>query len=96
MLRIALAAVAALCSVTLLSAPAATAQPKFCEHHGTGAGNIYIHACASGGGGGGPDPFFAVLRDEDGNVVHGANGKPTKVCRSACGKLDPKDRIQNP
>ena len=53
MLRTLIAAVAAICTIGLIGAPVAAAQPKFCENHGTGSGQIYIHACATGPGSGG-------------------------------------------
>lgn len=96
MLRTSTALAAAICTIGLIGAPTADAAPKMCDAHGTGKGHIYIAACAGGGGGGGPAPFFAPLRDENGNQVYGANGKRTYVCRSACDNLDHKARVQNP
>lgn len=54
MLRTATAAAAAVFTISLINAPAATAQPKLCESHGIN--HVYIAACAGGGGGGGYDP----------------------------------------
>lgn len=51
MLRLILAAVGVTAAIIL--APTVDAQPKFCDQHGTGKGQIYIHACAGGGGNGG-------------------------------------------
>ncbi len=66
MLRTAvLAPVAALITLGALAAPA-QAQPKLCDHHGSGAGNIYIHACAQGGGGGGS---WMMVKDVNGKWV---------------------------
>lgn len=54
MLRTIVAAIAAICTIGLVGAPAAAAGPKFCENHGTGAGQMYKTACAGGDGGLGP------------------------------------------
>lgn len=54
MLRLIIAAVGV--TAAIIAAP--TAQAKMCDKHGTGAGHIYIHACASGGGGGGPSIWY--------------------------------------
>lgn len=51
MLRLILAAVGVTAAIIL--APTVDAQPAFCDQHGTGPGQIYIHACAVGGGNGG-------------------------------------------
>lgn len=64
MLRLTLAAVGVTAAIIL--APTVDAQPKLCDNHGTGQGQIYIHACAVGGGGAGPFVLKAVDTDGDG------------------------------
>lgn len=54
MLRLIIAAVGV--TAAIIAAPAA--QAKMCDNHGTGAGQIYIAACAGGGGGGGPSIWY--------------------------------------
>lgn len=66
MLRTALGLIAAVCAIGLFMTPTASAQPAFCDHHGSGAGSIYIHACASGGGGGGS---YLMVKDVNGRWV---------------------------
>jgi hypothetical protein len=66
MLRTIVAAIAAICTIGLIGAPLASAQPKFCENHGTGAGQTYIHACATGPGNGGSS---IMIKNAEGNYV---------------------------
>lgn len=61
MIRNILLAVAGIATAILL-APTSQAAPKLCDNHGTGPGQIYIHACATGGGGGGEG--FHLSRSE--------------------------------
>lgn len=91
MLRTLLAAIAAICTIGLVGgAPPASAQPKFCE------GSAYKTACAGGGGNGGERPYFGLVYDGGSlSPKLGANGKATKVCRSACSKVPKQDRVQN-
>ncbi|AGT13896.1 hypothetical protein WHEELER_37 [Mycobacterium phage Wheeler] len=44
-------------------APASQAAPAHCANHGTGHGQIYKHACATGSGGAGADWTYAKHAD---------------------------------
>lgn len=63
MLRNITLAVAGIATAIIL-APSAQAAPKMCDNHGTGPGQIYIHACAGGGGGGGGQGWTPIDPDE--------------------------------
>ncbi|MGY4646524.1 hypothetical protein [Mycobacterium sp. URHB0021] len=58
------AIVAAGVTVGIVLTPGSAAA-NMCDKHGTGPGQIYIHACATGNGGAGP--LVAVWHEETGN-----------------------------
>lgn len=80
MLRTTLAAIAAICTIGLISAP--TAGADICSNHGVGVGSIYKTACAGGDGG---SAVWTTLKDANGNVIKNADGRPLRHCKARCG-----------
>lgn len=94
MKRIVVAAAAA-AVLGILAAPAAQAEPEFCD---TPTYKYIPGVCAPQDlGGGGPKPFYAVVHDPVTRQVvkNPITGKTIKTCRSACDKLAPEDRTIN-
>jgi len=68
-----------------VGAAAANAAPAFCSRHE--AGDIYIHACATGSGGG--SALWVPVRDANGDIVKRLNSdgelKTVHRCKVRCG-----------
>ncbi|WNM68418.1 hypothetical protein SEA_STARCEVICH_27 [Mycobacterium phage Starcevich] len=86
MLRTTTATVLAIATITLGAPAVADAAPAHCANHGTGHGQIYKHACATGSGGAGAD--WQMVKNTDGTPkTVMKDGKEHKLykCKRHCG-----------
>ncbi|AEK08570.1 hypothetical protein SEA_PHALCONET_26 [Mycobacterium phage Phalconet] len=86
MLRTTTATVFAIAALALGIPAVADAAPAHCANHGTGHGQIYKHACATGSGGQGAK--WVPVKNPDGSIKKVLkNGKLKTVygCEARCG-----------